>query len=772
MRWNRIGLVTGLVCGSLWIGSIAAAPLEVAPPNRLLADKELVALLNDQVFPGAGSLRKRFTEDPEAALEGLTAHLRDAFAKRYYFDWRNVAARFAEYSEHFPEREAQHRRLAAIHAGLYPARARWKLPYRNLEGNDVSAYELRHLARQHKVLDMAYVHHYDGGDPDPVEYFTAQMRSLNEAFTAVDFEDDEGGNGVYESFRAGYRVLNWLRVHALFLGSESYAWRDQLELVRTMLHTGAILHAKNRTFRYGNHQTRGAVALAVIAILLRDFEGTAEWYQDAMAILGGHLEKEVNADGFQFERSVHYHAGDIYNYFQVLQLAQLNDFPVPKNWRDTLRAMFDATVLLARPDRRLPVFQDDTDQPWSESNEMGDFMLLGSILFDDPVFNYFASEDVAPSIYWLLRDDQIAAIGSLERQPPSLGSTALVDTGYYVMREGWAPGDQYLAITAGLSRHKPDHQHGDMLGIVARANGQEVLPNYQVRYSLPDYAYFKNSLAKNVAIVDDVLQGRGWTSNKGGSGFGKWAQLPQPEVLAWLPGPSWAFFAGSHDGFEEFGVDYTRSVLSIAGLGWVVRDRFESRFGMHRFQQLWQGHYSDEGGGNHHRSSFADGSGLEIMQLGITADDWSVGSRRGKGRLIYEVEGESAEYLTFLYPFASFSDRLPESFLRERRATVNSWRVHAHDASVRMTAGFRSDARLVIEGDSDLFLLGVSRVSRGDRSIEFARPVDLHLANHPGGDWNLTVLAFRVVDHVLESGAGPDRLGRAEPGQVLQPWKL
>ena len=47
-----------------------------------------------------------------------------------------------------------------------------------------------------------------------VDYFTGQMRSLNAAFTAGEFEDDEGGNGVYESFRAGYRVLNWLQVRA------------------------------------------------------------------------------------------------------------------------------------------------------------------------------------------------------------------------------------------------------------------------------------------------------------------------------------------------------------------------------------------------------------------------------------------------------------------------------------------------------------------------------------------------------------------------------
>ena len=768
MRINHVLLIAGLLCAGLSNDLVAEPAPDGAPADRLLTDAELVALLDESVFPGAGDIKTRFDNDPDAALQALAAHLREAFAGRYYFDWRKAEQRFADYRERFPEREATHRRLAALHASLYPARARWKLPYLNLQGESVSAYELRHLARQHKVLDMAYVHHYENRDPAQVDYFTEQMRSLNAAFEAGEFEDDAGGNGVYESFRAGYRVLNWLQVHALLLGSGDYDWRDQLELVRTLLHTGAILHEKNRKFRYGNHQTRGAVALALVAIVLRDFAGTETWYDDAMMILGEHLDKEVNPDGFQFERSVHYHVGDIYNYFRVLQLAQLNDFQVPASWRDRLKSMFDAAVVLARPDRRLPVFQDDTDRPWAEFNEMGDFMLLGSLLFDDPVINYFASDTVAPAVYWWLRDEQIAAIASLERRPPALGSAALPDTGYYVMRSGWDPGDHYLAISAGLSEQKPDHQHGDMLGLVARANGQEVLPNYQVRYSLTDFEHFKNSLVKNVAIVDDVLHGRGWKSNRGGSGFGKWEQLPRPTVHAWIPGDGWAFFAGSHDGYSDMGVEYGRSVLAIDGLGWIVRDRFDSSSGPHRFQQVWQGHYSDEGGGNHHRATFDDGSGLEILQLGDLAENWSVDSRRGKGRLVYSLGDESAEYLTLLYPSDSYSDRIPRSFRADGEAALRGWTLRAGTEPGQETLGVRSDARVAIEGDDSAFLLDVRRLDRVGGSVKFDAAVDLLVESAPGGGVLLTVLGQRAVGHEIESGEDAVQSGRLPPGgQVL-----
>jgi hypothetical protein len=764
-----------LVLFSSWmpIAGVLAEEITVSrvPDDRLLTYAELIALLDPQVYGDKADLEREFREDPEKALKALAEYLRAAYAQRYYVDWRNAPNRFADYRRRFPEREVSHRRLAAIHTGLYPAAARWKLPYRNLLGDEVTAYELRHLARQHKVLDMAFVHHYDGGAPAPVDYFSTQMRSLNAAFEAGEFEDDNGGNGVYESFRAGYRVMNWLQIHALFLGSESYDWRDQLDLVRSLLHTAAILQRKNVSFRYGNHQTRGVVALAMVAILFRDFSGTRAWYDQAMSILGQHLEKEVNADGFQFERSVHYHVGDIYNYFQVMQLAQLNNYPVPPAWRGKLESMFDAAVTLARPDRHLPVLQDDTDRPWAEYNEMGDFMLLGSMLFNDPVYNYFAGETVAPAVYWWLRDEQIAAIGSLERQRPALGSDALPDTGYYVMRDGWAAGDHHLVISAGLSAQKPDHQHGDMLGLVAHANGQEILPNYQVRYSLPDYEHFKNSLVKNVAMVDGLLQGRGWKSNKGGSGFGKWERLPSPEVITWLTRDDWDFFAGTHDGYADLGVEYVRKVLFLKGLGWIVRDVFESSSGEHRYQQVWQGHYSPETDDKHHRATFADGSGLDVLQLGRGEPSWAVSSRRGKGNLIYTLTGAPGEFTTLLYPFDSFGARIQTPFSGQKQLSAGGWTLRTGAGEDLQSGGLLTDAAVLVERAGLVFALGASRVSRGGQSVAFGQPLDLALEIDANGHARLLPLEHEAVEYTLRADDGTNRRGRIDPegGLLLSP---
>jgi len=743
----------------------ASDDISRVPADRLMTDDELVALLDPQGDPELERIVSLYQAQPSEGLKALTGYFREAFSSRYYFDWKDLETRFAYYAEHFPERKAGHQQNTEIHRGLYPASARWKLPYRNLKGNEVSAYELRHLARQHKMLDMAFMHHYEQGNPGYVRYFTEQMRSLNAAFESGEYEDQSGGNGVYESFRAGYRIMNWLQVHAFYLGSDDYGWQDQLELIRTLLHTAAILYERNDKFRYGNHQTRGAATLAMVAILLRDYRGTDAWFHRAMDILGQHLEKEVNPDGFQFERSVHYHIGDIYNFFRVLQLAQLNDMPVPESWLRKLKAMFEAGMVLARPDRRLPVLQDDTDEPWAEFNQMGEFMLLGAILFDEPGINYFASDSVTAGIYWLLRGDQVASMAQLDRQRPQLLSTQLPDTGYYVMREGWDDDDRYMVISAGLSEHKPDHQHGDMLGLVAMANGHDILPNYQVRYFLEDYAHFKNSYVKNVAIVNGIPHGQGWNSNRGGSGFGKWRKLPRPRVISWLKQDDWDFFAGTHDGYEDRGVTYFRKVLFLKGLGWVVRDIFESSSGQMDLQQIWQGHYSDEGGGNHHRSTFVDGSGLEIVQLGDQAESFSTDIRQGKGNLVYTMTAEAGEYTTLLYPFTSFATRLPQSLAEENQIVVEDWTIRLRDDGDLVAEGLTSNAKMVIEHESGIFLLGVSQLVTDNLEISLFSRDDLHIALRPGSELELTFLGIEDVDITSDGGSPDAEAGSIQPGE-------
>ncbi|MEO0901093.1 MAG: heparinase II/III family protein, partial [Bacteroidota bacterium] len=600
------------------------------PSERVMKTEELSGFLKDEV-------KNEIAKNQPLTEKQLAKYFREKFTERFFYNHKTFNQRFLEYSEIYQNSEL-HKKRAVDHLGKYPDSTQWVLPFNYLNGENVNAYALRHLARQHKMADIIFLYFNEGKDAKYIRYFENQMHSLNAALEKGEYEKIKDGNGVYEVFRSGYRILNWLWIHNMILNEQEYSDDDQLTTIATLLQHGQHLYERNDRFRAGNHQTRGMSALAMLSILFRDFMGTDLWYERAMQRLGEHLDREINQDGFQFERSVHYHMSDISNYFYVYQLAKQNNIQLDEGWTLKLRGLFSTLAKIAYPDKSAPVLQDDTDIPWAEKNDISGVMTLGYLLFEDPKFGYFASNKVDARTYWFLNKEQLEMLNNIETEKPTYGSLAFTDTHYYIMREGWNPNDKMMIVSAGIDDEKPDHQHGDMLGIQAIANGHAILPNYQVRYSLLDFQLFKNSMVKNVALVDNELQGKKWTSNKGGSGFGKFKVLPKPEVISWSTNDNFDLFAGKHDGFENIGVNYSRQVLFIEDDFWIVKDNFSSGT-PHEYKQVWQGHYTLENGPDLLRASAADASGHDILQLvsldtvvnsGARGKHWSVISKKNQ----------------------------------------------------------------------------------------------------------------------------------------------
>ncbi|GAB5552532.1 MAG: hypothetical protein Sapg2KO_21230 [Saprospiraceae bacterium] len=683
---------------------------QVIPDEKVLEIAELPAYLKAEK-------RNQLSANGPLNNEKLAQYFRESFSSGFFYDYKTFYDRLSIYQELYAN-EQDHKTRALDHLQKYSDAPRWKLPFQFQNGTSVDAYSYRHLARQHKMVDIALLYFNEDKDPKYIRYFSKQMQSLNTALEANAYETIEDGNGVYEVFRAGYRIFNWLWIHNMFLGEAAYTDEDQLHTIATLLQHGQHLYERNGQFRPGNHQTKGMSALAVLSILLSDFAGTEKWYDRAMLRLGEHLDKEINPDGFQFERSVHYHMSDINNYFFVYQLAKINDIEVDKNWEQKLRTLFTTLVKIAYPDKSAPVLQDDTEIPWGEKNDISGAMTLGYLLFEDPEFGYFASDQVDDRMYWYLSNDQVEKLNAMEQKRPNYGSLAFEDTHYYVMRQGWEPKDKMMIVSAGLDTEKPDHQHGDMLGIQAIANGQVILPNYQVRYSLKDFELFKNSMVKNVALVDEVLQGREWTSNKGGSGFGKFKKLPNPKVIAWETKPEFDFFVGSHDGFEDSGVSYSRQVLYIKDDFWIVKDNFQSE-SSHEYKQVWQGHYTTELGPNLIRSSFPDASGADILQLNAI-DTFVTSGARGKSWTVLSKKGQqNFEFLTVIFPYKGYSKRIDET---TRQIQLKDWTVNGSSWEISGNNP-RSLSR-----QNQNFCFGIQEMTLEDITIQADSETDLYVA--------------------------------------------
>jgi hypothetical protein len=672
--FESIALLFGIILVLLFAPAFASDN----PISHKMIPSEIDLLINlkSDIPELAKIYQLRDIGDTDQAIQLLVDYIKQKSADRYYFNWKNFVQRFKQYQGQYPEKRQEHFKLANDQMTTYPPETNWILPFKNLKGAEVTAYELRHLARQQKSFDMALMFHFSGEDDNYLDYWVRQVADLNRAFS--DNAYDDAGNGIYESYRAGRRIHNWLFCHHAYLASEKYNWQSQLLLIKTFLHHGAQLQRETQKYRSGNHHTKGLVALFEIAAVFSDFEISDSWKDQAVAGLAQHLKNEVNADGFQFERSVHYHIGDIENYFRVYQLAKLNQVALPEIFEVQLRKMFEALAQIAQPNRRLPVLQDDTDLPFAENNQIDDAMTIGTLLFGDPISRYFSTDEIPADIYWLLRPEQFDHIYKAKGEQPTFSSVALKETGYYCMRNGWGENNMYLTISAGLSKKKPDHQHGDMLGIVAYANGHEILPNYQVKYNEPDYPFWKNSWVKNVALVDSIPLGQGWTPNEGTSGFGKWAKLPAPEVVKWETSETFDYFLGTHNGYDSLGVKYFREVLFIKDGLWIVRDHFQSEE-PHHYQQIWQGHYSIKNN-NHAFSNFEDGTGLQIVQLNPVTDDVSVSKFRSKGNIVFNRNGQrDFVFTTLLYPFNENKKIEIDTSQSQQKIIIKNWHILKND---------------------------------------------------------------------------------------------
>ncbi|MDX1700651.1 MAG: heparinase II/III family protein, partial [Melioribacteraceae bacterium] len=440
-------LILIIVFGKKRIGA------ESIPSDRVIKTEKLFLYLKEEV-------QHKLTSNGEISEQELASYFRKKFSERFFYDYKSFQNRFAIYDKTYDNR-AHHLERAKDHMSKYPDSTQWLLPFTYQNGEEVNAYALRHLARQHKMVDIAFEYFYDNKNPLYIRYFKKQMQSLNDALISGTYEKIEDGNGVYEVFRAGYRVLNWLWIHNMFLNEDEYSDKNQLETIATLLQHGAHMYERNSKFRSGNHQTRGMSALAMLAIIFRDFEGTDQWHERSMARLEEHLNREINDDGFQFERSVHYHMSDINNYFYVYQLAKKSGIKVGKVWEQKLKTLFTTLTKIAYPDKSAPVLQDDTEIPWAEKNNISSVMTLGYLLFEDEDYGYFANSYVDEKSYWFISAEQLRRLENIESNIPRYGSLAFQDTKYYIMREGWDKDDKMMIISVGVDDKKPDHQHGD-----------------------------------------------------------------------------------------------------------------------------------------------------------------------------------------------------------------------------------------------------------------------------------------------------------------------
>ncbi len=675
-------LISMLTALSFAQSNRADPAIDRLPRNRLVSNAELFALL-DFSAPGLAAVQTALQHhDTTLALQKLGAYFLKRTKPTYFFDPQRVTERVSAFAKTYPEAARQVCQRADAFMKIYGADVIWKQPGTDQLGRAHTPNTIRFLARQARARDIA-LSYWLSGETRYREFLLAQIRDFVQDYQ--NGETESGRNDVFERFYAGHRTRNWLFADHLLRNADASDWQTRVLMLKVFLMHGARLIDACINFHWGNHQLHGLAGLYEMSLMYPELPVMHYWNREALRVIMEHISREIKPDGFQFERASHYFKLDIINYFRTYRISQLNNVTLPPLFEQRFHKMFDAIVALAKPDLRLPVLQDaqaiygeqrvaaGDSAGIAENNDAAeladpgeaDFMSLGAALFRNPVYKFFGAQQFPADFYWFFDENIVLDYPKIPNQQPAIGSVALDSSRYYVMRSGWDKDALYLIIDGGLAKYKPDHTHGGVLGVIAHAFGEELLPTYRVRYSDPSYRTMKNSRVKNVAIVDNVLQGQEWISNHARTGFGIWRRLPRPTVHDWFSGQRFDYFSGSHNAYDSLGVHYSRAIIFFKPFGWLVADKFTSD-DLHNYQQTWQGSYQFD---DQYNRALKTG---ERAQLHILQSDPSRMEIAGKQNfwteaLQFEKRGEkNYTFFTLLYPQSNVDKNSPDIRLFER----------------------------------------------------------------------------------------------------------
>ncbi|MBK7704646.1 MAG: alginate lyase family protein [Acidobacteria bacterium] len=386
------------------------------------------------------------------------------------------------------------------------------------------------------------------------------------------------------SLEVAFRSISWIWSFHFFRGSHSLTPELFQEALKFLYQHGRHLEKYLSTYYSPNtHLTGEALGLFYLGTQLGIFERAEKWRALGEEILVSQLDRQVQEDGVYFEQSTWYqrYTADFYTHFLILQAlsgTQCED-ELQQNIETKVQSMFSYLMHITRPDGTTPIIGDDDGGRClplssSASNDFRGSLATAAVLFDRGDYK-FTARDLTEETLWLLGEDGVDAFVNLHASRPRQTSRAFANGGYFLMRDGWEPTDNYLLVDGGeVGALSGGHGHSDALAIEAAIGGKTLLVDsgtYTYHESAELRNYFRTTAAHNTLMIDDRSQ-----SEPGGK-F-SWKSRANTTVHSWIAEERFDFFEGSHDGYERLDEPAThrRSILNLKNDYWIMRDYVET----------------------------------------------------------------------------------------------------------------------------------------------------------------------------------------------------
>ena len=245
------------------------------------------------------------------------------------------------------------------------------------------------------------------------------------------------------------RAINLLAAFESFRRSPSLdpaSLRSFLQLLQQ--HASYI--QRNLEFSYlatSNHYLSDVIGLTWIGLLLPELRDSEKWFEFGRAEMLREMDKQVLADGADFEASTGYHRFVTELFLYTFWLCRSNDEKIEEKYWGKLKQMLIYVRAYLRPDGFAPLIGDtDSAQVLPFVRRRADdhayLLEIGATVFDDPTL----------------------------AETQHLTSQAFPHAGTYIMRDG----DLYLCFTtsgAGING-RGSHGHNDALSIEVSAGGR------------------------------------------------------------------------------------------------------------------------------------------------------------------------------------------------------------------------------------------------------------------------------------------------------------
>jgi hypothetical protein len=367
-------------------------------------------------------------------------------------------------------------------------------------------------------------------------------------------EQNPVGRGVNWNcaMEVAFRAINLLAAFELFLRAPQMSEAELAELLRMIDQHGAHIR-RNLEYSHiatSNHYLADVTGLLWLGVLLPELEAAREWREFGLQELLREMDKQLLADGADYEASTGYHRLKLELWLYSFVLCHINAIDIDARYWDKLRGMIEYVRAYLRPDGRAPLIGDsDSGQVFPLAPHRGDdhayVLALGAAIFQEPRFK-ITGAGVTEELLWILGEPGLRDYKALPAVEPS-ESQAFPDSGTYILRYD----DLYLLFNASGSgvNGRGSHGHNDALSIEVSACGSAFIVDpgsYVYTADLRERQRFRSTAYHSTVEVDEVEQNT--TDEQAPFIIGNEAE---PRVISWESSHDVDVLVAEHFGYQR-----------------------------------------------------------------------------------------------------------------------------------------------------------------------------------------------------------------------------